>query len=307
MTKTNYQLFNKNASTIIYLSKLFMQMDIGSRVPTFEILSKKIGVARGTIQNSLKILQDDRVIEITPRGHMGTFLVNKDTKKLVQMADIRTLLGAMSLPYSKTYEGLATGIITSLHNKYDIPVNMAYMREALSRIDALLEGYYDFIIIGKSSALEAIERGQEIEIVIDFGEKTYLSGHLLIFSQPEYTKIEDGMRVGIAQDAIEQVRRAEEVCEGKNVEFVVMNYDEILPALKRKDVEVTIWNKDEINDALMQMYTVPTSSPKNVTSATLVVDKKRPELIQLFNEIIDIEVVKTIQEKVISGEIKPKY
>ena len=141
------KLFNKNSSTIIALSKLFLSMEIQDKVPTFEQLSKDLMVARGTIQNSIKILQDEKAIEILPRGRKGTFLVDKDIEKLIYYANIRNLLGAMSLPYSKIYEGLATGLISSLKNKYQIPVNMSYMRDATQRIDEMLDGRYDFIII----------------------------------------------------------------------------------------------------------------------------------------------------------------
>ena len=137
------KLFNKNASTIICLSKLFLRMDEGEKVPTFEELSNEFSVARGTIQNSLKVLQDEGAIEILPRGRKGTYLIRKDIAKLIRLADIRSFLGAMSLPYSRTYEGLATGLIHTLVNEYQIPVNMSYMRDAAERIDEMLSGRVD--------------------------------------------------------------------------------------------------------------------------------------------------------------------
>ena len=62
------RLYNKNSSTVISLSKLFLSMDEGEKIPTFEELSKDMMVARGTIQNSMNLLIEDKVIELLPRG-----------------------------------------------------------------------------------------------------------------------------------------------------------------------------------------------------------------------------------------------
>ncbi|MEG0659549.1 MAG: GntR family transcriptional regulator YhfZ [Anaerorhabdus sp.] len=307
MENIEFQLFNKNASTIIFLSKLFIQMDIGTRIPTFEELSNEIGVARGTIQNSLKILHDAKAIIIKPKGHMGSYLVEKNGKALIQMADIRSFLGAMSLPYSKTYEGLATGLISCMQNEYEIPVSMAYMRDAVKRIDEMVKGNYDFTIVCKGSAEKAIKAGKPVLTVIDFGPKTYLSAHVLLFSNSKAKDIEDGMRVGLAKGAREQNKWTKRMCKGKNVVFVNLDYSKIITALKMKEIDATVWNKDEINDTLIQMNTKPIQSTKEDTSAVLMVSKNRPELVKLFKEIIDVEEVKKIQQEVIKENIPPQY
>ena len=217
---TNFSFYNKNAASIIYLSNLFMSMDIDDKVPIYDDLSHDMNVARGTVQNSIKILQMEGAIVLEAKGHQGTYLKSKDISKLLKFANIQYLLGAMSLPYAKTYEGLATGIITSLHNKYCLPVNMAYMSDAVERIDAMLQGRYDFVIVSKGSELKAIESKRNIEIVIDFGERTYLSANLLVFSNKKCKDVKDGMRVGIARDSLLHEECVRNVCIGKNVEYI---------------------------------------------------------------------------------------
>lgn len=308
MRKTNMELLNKNAFTIIYLAKLFIQMDIDDKLPTFDELSKLIGVARGTVQNSLKVLLDANAIEVLARGHMGTFLTKKDMKILIQLADIRTILGSMSLPYSKVYEGLASGVVASLNNEYDVAIHMVYMRDAIDRLDAMLLGRYDFTLLSKSSAEFAIQNNKDIEIVAEFGPKSYLSAQVMVFSSNSMTEVKDGMKVGLAKNAKSQNRWASVISEGKNVEFVTFDYSQVLPALKKKQIDVTAWNKDEINDALIKMNTVPIVQVNELnTTAVLVVDKNRPEMKKILQEIIDVEKVKEIQHLVISEEISPKY
>lgn len=300
-------LFNKNTSTIISLSKLFLRMSEGERVPTFEELSNEFGVARGTIQNSMKTLQENEAIVIIPRGRKGTYLVKKDIKKLIQMADIRSFLGAMSLPYSKTYEGLATGLIASFNNKYHIPVNMSYMRDAAERVDEMLKGRVDFVIVSRLSAEHAIKKGKPVEIVKDFGPKSYLSYHVLVFSNASMTEIQDGMIVGLAKNAATQNHWTKKACEGKQVNYVEADYDQLLSLVKKGEIHATVWNCDEINDALMQMNMVPIYSEEESTEAVLVVDKNRPELVKLFEELVDVKQVTKIQGQVIRKEISPKY
>ncbi|MBE6108747.1 MAG: GntR family transcriptional regulator [Erysipelotrichaceae bacterium] len=301
------KLFNKNASTIICLSKLFLRMDEGEKVPTFEELSNEFSVARGTIQNSLKVLQDEGAIEILPRGRKGTYLIRKDIAKLIRLADIRSFLGAMSLPYSRTYEGLATGLIHTLVNEYQIPVNMSYMRDAAERIDEMLSGRVDFVIVSKLSAGIAIEKGKAIEIVKDFGPRSYLSYHVIVFGNPLKREIEDGMIVGLAKNAFSQNERVRRMCEGKNVTFKEVDYDQMLSKIKHNEIHATVWNRDEINDALIQINMVPIYSDEESTEAVLVVDQRRPELIKLFEELVDVQQVTEIQHQVIEGKMSPKY
>ena len=301
------KLFNKNASTIICLSKLFLRMDEGEKVPTFEKLSNEFGVARGTIQNSMKVLQDEKAVEILPRGRKGTYLVRKDVEKLIRMADFRSFLGAMSLPYSKTYEGLATGLVHSFVNEYHIPVNMSYMRDATERIDEMMAGRYDFVVVSKLSAGIAQKKGIEIEVVKDFGPRSYLSYHVLLFGNPLKREIEDGMIVGLAKNADSQNERCRKACEGKQVVFVEVDYNQMLPMIKRNEIQATVWNRDEINDALIQVNMVPIYSEEESTEAVLVVDRNRPELIKLFEKLVDTKLVTEIQHKVMEGKMPPKY
>lgn len=301
------KLFNKNSSTIIALSKLFLSMEIQDKVPTFEQLSKDLMVARGTIQNSIKILQDEKAIEILPRGRKGTFLVDKDIEKLIYYANIRSLLGAMSLPYSKIYEGLATGLISSLKNKYQIPVNMSYMRDATQRIDEMLDGRYDFIIISKLSAEIALKRDKQIKIVKDFGPKTYLSYHVIVFADASMDKIQDGMTVGLASNATSQNLWVKKICKDINVNYKEIDYNNVLAAVKRHEIDATVWNRDEINNTLFQLNMVPIYSDEESTDAVLVVDANRKELVKIFEEIVDIETVTQIQKAVVEGKISPKY
>lgn len=307
MEINKYNIYNKNAKTTMMLAKLFLQLDVGDKMPTFEELTEEIGVARGTIQKSLKLLQESSAISVKSKGHLGTFIEDKNYKILLKMANINSLLGSMSLPYSKTYEGLATGIITTMEDKYDIPVRMAYMRNAVKRIDEMIKGRYDFTVVCKDSADIAINEGKPVHIAINFGLKTYLSVHVLLFSELNETEIRDGMRVGLAKNSQNQNTKTKRACEGKNVEFVTLDYSKVISSLKNKEIDTTVWNRDEINDVLMQINTKPIFSPDDDTTAVILVSSQNKGYAKLLKEIIDVEEVKRIQKGVIFEEIAPRY
>ena len=143
------KLLSKNGLSTMALAKEFMSCDIGSKIPTVSELNEKIGLARGTIQNSIKFLQDNGAIKLESKGHLGTYLISKNTLILLAFAGITSIVGVMPLPYSKKYEGLATGLIVTMENQYSIPASMAYMRGAENRIAMLLAERYDFAIVSK--------------------------------------------------------------------------------------------------------------------------------------------------------------
>ena len=87
------------------LSNEFIQLDVDDRIPTVAFLSEKYETARGTVQSSLKLLQDYGAIKLESRGHLGTFITYIDYLKLLEVAGINSLVGVMPLPYSKRYEG----------------------------------------------------------------------------------------------------------------------------------------------------------------------------------------------------------
>lgn len=277
-------------------------------MPTFDVLSSDLAVSRGTVQNSIKFLRDNKAIEIKSKGHLGSIIVKKNDKILFSFLGIDHLTGAMSLPYSKVYEGLSTGLIKEL-NKFDgITVNMAYMLGAIERIDMLVKDKLDFVLACKGSYITAAIENKPILEVIDFGPKTYLSANVLIFADANAKKIEAGMKVGVSKGHSNQKRIAEEFCEGIDVEIVEFPYNEILDKIASKEIDATIWNRDTLNESLMHFNIVSIENDSaNNTSAVLVIHNTRKELVDFFKNNVSIDNVKKIQRRVIEGKIIPRY
>ncbi|MGI6607697.1 MAG: GntR family transcriptional regulator YhfZ [Erysipelotrichaceae bacterium] len=306
--KISEVLLSKNGYVAIIIAKEFLKCNVGEKVPTVTQLSEKYQLARGTVQNALKSLQKYDAIRLDAKGHKGSYLVKKNMPVLLKFAGINSIVGVMPLPYSKRYEGLASGLMVTLENFYNIPASMAFMRGARNRIGMLLSDRYDFAIISKLAAQRIIDEDGNIIIALSFGPYSYLSEHVIIFSSEKHNEIEDGMRVGIDNDSVDQKILTEEVCKDKKVEYVNYGYSQILQRVIQGDIDAAIWNKDEIDEKLCEVKYHPIETIGSAANeAVLVVSKEKPELASLLEEIIDPKTVTNIQQLVLKGRITPSY
>lgn len=303
------KLMQKNGIIAVTLAREFLSNEVGDRILTVAQLAEKYSTARGTIQSALKFLQDYEAISLEARGHLGTFITSINYIKLLDVADIKTILGVMPLPYSKVYEGLATGLYNTLVTS-NISVGLAYMRGANTRVEALREQRYDFAVISKLAAQHYISEGHDIEIIDEFGDFTYVNEHILMFSKGSKNTIEDGMKIGIDYSSLDQVILTKYHCQGKNVEFVPLIYSQILNSILRGEINAAIWNKDDLQDRDIKIPFKPINNSifsYKDTNAVIVANTENSSFNTLLKKFINTEKVLDIQKKVINGEITPNY
>lgn len=308
MSDVKNLIMNKNGLVSMTLAKILIQLNVGDRIPTFSELSEQTNVARGTLQNAMKLLQTTHAITLESRGHLGTFLMDRNMKVLLEFANITSLVGVMPLPYSKHYEGLATGIISAMENDYDIPVNMAYMRGARKRLSLMMEGRYDFALASKLAVNDSIQQGTQLQIIKEFGPKSYLSSHVIVFSDPNSNSIEDGMRIGIDNDSTDQSKLTYHITANHKVHYVNLNYNQILNKLRSGDIDAAVWNEDEIRESYPNIhYKAIDGIDENDTIAVIVANKNAIELCALLTQLIDVDTVQSIQHLVAHGKMIPRY
>lgn len=301
-------LYSKNGLSTRELARMFIPFQVGERIPTVTAIHEHTKAARGTIQNAMKLLQSCGAITLEARGHLGSFLIKKDMQILLEIAGINAIVGVMPLPYSKRYEGFATGILAALKNTYQIPVAMAYMRGAQKRIEHMISGRYDFAIISGYAAKKLMEADEQIQIVQSFGNYSYLSKHVIIFSSKESFSIEDGMKVGIDNDSVDQKLLTQQICKNKNVQYVHVDYSQTLKRVLSGEIDAAIWNKDEILDKEIDINYVELEEGEIPTNeAVLVVNKQETVMLSLLKHMIDIDTVKKIQKLVLEGKMEPSY
>ena len=303
----NQELMSKNGLACIKMARIVIGIPLGGRLPTVSELSVENDIPIGTTHNALKTLIKTGAVEVVSRGHMGSYLVNKDVKKLLHLIGVQYLFGAMPLPYTKRFEGLASGLISQMKNSDNIPVNLAYMRGSKTRIEMLTSGRYDFAIVSKMAAKEYLKKHDDIDILIDFGPFSYTKQHMVMFHDNNETEIRDGMRVGVDRSSIDQTILTEKLCGGKNVEFVEVQYLRMFEKIMDGSIDATIMCIGEANGQALNINYVPLETELDSTNAVLVVKSDREELIALIKELIDKDKILDIQKQVLDGKIQPSY
>lgn len=302
------ELLSKNGMALVQIAKILMGFSKGERIPNISDLAEMMHMGRGTVQIALRRLEELGNIKLESRGHQGTYLLEIDLLKTWKLVAFETLAGTMPLPYSKRYEGLATGF-TEVFEAVDLPIMLAYMRGANSRINSLLTKRYDFVLVSNHAAKKAIAEGKQIEVILNFGPESYLSAHTLIFANKDFTEIKDGMKVGIDMDSIDQLELTYKVCEGKQVEFVEMPYTQILSNVQNGRIDACIFNEDELEQKYMDIKKVPIyqSEQQANTEAVIVTRKEDMNVYKNLFSMIDVNKILTIQKEVMEGMRYPKY
>ncbi|MFD0050987.1 GntR family transcriptional regulator YhfZ [Actinomycetes bacterium NPDC127524] len=302
-------LFSKKGIILQKVAEDLLFIEVNGRLPKVGDFADKFKVGRGTIQTVLKRLEDENCINLEPRGHLGTFLRYKDIPSLLKFSGLNQITGVMPLPYSKKYEGLATGLTSELE-QLALSLNIAFMRGSKPRIEGVKEGRYDFALMSKFSALEEIQQDRTLKIALDFGEKTYVSGHGVIFTDPEKKKLFDGMKVGIDSFSTDQKRLTHAEAIGLKIEYLELNYMHLLQHLKAQTIDAMVWNVDEMDSISFNLQ--PLTSPlaiqyeKQMNEAVCVIKKDNRKMDYIIS-LLSSKGIVDIQSKVVRGDLIPKY
>lgn len=302
-------LLCKNGLVTVMLAREFMGKRSSDRVATVGELAARFNVGRGTVQAAFKNLEGAQALFLQPKGHLGTFVARIDYEKLWNFTGLGMILGAMPLPYTKLYEGLATGLFNVL-NVRKIPFSLAYVRGARPRFAALQSNRYDFAVVSALAAETALAEKMDFECCVNFGPHSYVDAHVLLFADSAQGQIKDGMRVGVDRTSIDQYLLTLEQCKGKKVQLVDLAYNQIVRKVTQGDIDAAVWNIDEILDRKLPVhYQVLGEEGRQWkdTEAVLMVNKKNYGLKNLLKSIVDRDAVLSYQKQVVDGAIIPNY
>ncbi|GAU75491.1 GntR family transcriptional regulator YhfZ [Fusibacter sp. 3D3] len=312
MDLSTNRLMSKNGLAIKMLSQELFSYEVGDRIRTITEYVDLLESSRGTVQSAMKFLQDDGCISLESRGHLGTFLVKTNHKKLWEYSDFGVIIGAMPLPYSKRYEGLATGLYKVFENK-EIPFSLSFMRGAEKRIQALNFGKYSFAIISKLAAEIHQNENPNLSIVHEFKSESYVGKHVVIFRDPKHKRITNGMRVGFDSVSLDQSKLTEVECKSLKVTYVATPYNQIIQKLEMNEIDAAIWNGDEIFEKKLEVYIQPLKNPvaiemdKKGNVAVIVVSNETKVIGRIMERLLDLEMVEEVQKKVMNNDMIPIY
>lgn len=301
-------LYQKTGLTVSRMAQDLMSRMEGERIPSISEYMERFQVSRGTIQNSLGYLKSRKAVTLVSRGHLGTYIERLDYHKLQESSLSKEMLGSMPLPYSLTYQGLATAL-------YDVlapfSVNLVYARGAEDRLQLVGSGVCQFTACSRYAAEQAIQNQMGIEIAVDLGPGTYLSRHVLVFRDPQVKGIESGMRVAYDRTSLDQRHITEQVTKGiKGLQFVELRAHQTVGAIRNNIIDVGVWNLDGILDSGyegLHIEELETDAEEDFSSAVLVVKGGEDSLCQLLRRYVELDRVRRIQNEVRTGKLSAEY
>ncbi len=156
-----------------------------------------------TVQAALKIPARCRRDQFIYQRASCTFIDAIDYPQLCALAGQDIIVGGMPLPYSRRYEGLASGINKAFSHA-NLGINLLFCRGSLNRIKTLMQGRYDFIVLSKYACDSARAMGWKIKGIFELGIETYVGQHTIFCADQNKQSIENGMKIGIDPDSIDR-------------------------------------------------------------------------------------------------------
>ena len=163
-------LISQQGKVVIAISKIFLNCKPGDKIERYQDYAARFQVGVGTVQAALKYLQDVEAINLSSKGHLGTFIAEINYPQLCALAGQDVIVGGMPLPYSRRYEGLATGLNKAFADA-NLGINLLFCRGSMNRIKTLIQGRYDFILLSKYACDSAIARGWKIKSIFELASK----------------------------------------------------------------------------------------------------------------------------------------
>ncbi|MGW6455457.1 GntR family transcriptional regulator YhfZ [Streptomyces sp. NPDC055078] len=315
MNRFDERFLTRNGLAAQQLAVLLLNHEADTRLPRVRDFAQELGCGNGTVQAALQLLEEAGAIETSARGHLGTFLVRSDRATLWRLSGLGTLLAAMPLPYSRRYEGLATGLRAAFEEA-GAPFAITFMRGAGARTAALLDGKVDLVVLSRFAADRLIEE-YPVQLLADFGPATYVGAHGLLLRKGASPGTA-GLRVAVDHTSEDQRILAERAFAGRDdIEWVESSYMQLRDLLARDQADATVWNLDEVQgrlgagDADVEVLPLGDEVTRGLalrnSSAALIGRTEGAKALNAVREALDLSLVTSLQSEVLRGDRMPSY
>ncbi|MDE1239747.1 GntR family transcriptional regulator YhfZ [Vibrio aestuarianus] len=295
------EYISKEGMAIMNVAKYLMTTNEGERLRTIDSLSIEFSVSVGFIQKALTTLEKRGAVALTRQGRNGTYIRQLDYRELSICSGAQYLVCAMPLPYTRHYEGLASGLKEQLG---DLPLYFAHMRGASVRAECLQNGTYDIAIMSK---LAAEELADGLVTAVDLGVGSYSHEHRLIYRKGEYDKI---LRVGVDPDSPDQKLLTKHAFMDKTIEIVKIHYAESLNYLLNGQIDAVVWLPEAIDmqkNGLSEKSLSHLAACRDASEAVMLVKGVNTHIIVLLRRLLNQSKLLSHQKNVIDGKLIPSY
>lgn len=308
MTIPAKNLYQKNGLIVMYLARKLLGKKPGDRMEKIVDIASAMNVGRGTVQTAIRNLEESGAISLEVRGHLGTYITAIDYAVLLAVSGMSHLVGVMPLPYSKRYEGFATGVYNVLNQGSGVLVSLAFMPGSKRRIESLLEERYNFAVVSQASADHYASENDQIEILFSFSAHTYVDNHALI-CRKDYRGDYSGMRIGVDYSSFDQLSMTTRFFKNQTIELVPMKYSSIIDNIKTNKIDGAIWSIEEriAHDTELRYEPIQSINDLKNTQTALLIRKDDEGTRNFLNRFFDVEQVESIQKAVLNNEMLPNY
>lgn len=297
---------SRNGLAAMQLARQILALPVGEQLPRARDIAVELGVGNGTVQAGLQLLEQAGAISTTSHGRLGTTLDAADRALLWELGAMQTLTMSMPLPYSRRYEGLASGFLAAF-TRLGIPFDLLYQRGSKGRLNALMQGSID-IAVTSGLALDLQRDEMPVIELADLGPATYVGAHGIVLAHgKDLTSPE--LRVAIDRSSVDQAYLVEKIFgELAGVSFVDTFYSQLDEQFASGRIDATVWNVDEIDQHLQTSLAVHELPPVDrSTHAVLAVSAGTKRVSSaLFNDLA-LDLVHTVLDDVLAGRRFPAY
>jgi hypothetical protein len=290
----------------IELAKRLLVLAPGSRLMTVAEYAREFHTGVGTVQRAFSILESEGAIRLEPRGRLGTYLAEVDRPELWRASQEGMMIGLMPLPYTRLYEGLATGLRASLE-EMNVPFSIGFMSGAENRLRALGAGSH-FAVMSRLAYTRAREKHKGLASPVDLGPDTFVEGHKLVWAG---RRRKSNPRIGIDLASLDQVELARREF-GADADYIDVPYLQVLERLRGREFDVTVWATDaltEVSDLLVTDFKSPAALEALELNTTAVLATARADsmVAHFLAAELDADRVRQVQRAVVAGERVPRY
>ncbi len=303
-------LFSKQGLVIADVARVLLAIDVGQRIERIQTYALRFNASVGTVQAALDYLQTVGAARLEARGRLGTFASALNYPVLWSLAQQRPVVGALPLPYSRRFEGLATGVRLQF-GLQPLDLDLRFMRGAPQRLQALAAHTLDWALVSRFAAETAHAHGFAIETVLELGSQSYMAHHALLLSAGAST-LENGMRIGVDQHSADHVYITRAISRGYHVELVPIEYNQGLHLITSGALDAIVWSQEDIPVDFNSLTIVPLDPDREPALATLsegvvVIDQGNHAITHVLAATLDRRQLIQIQRDVIDRNRLPTY
>lgn len=301
----------KNSDIRIKLARYFLKTDVGENLISVRDLASLFNLSIGLVSETINEIENAGAVKIERRGYRGSALLDKSIGKLWQISENEPLVISHTLPSNRRYEGLAAALKTIFINA-GIDTYFIFIRGSRTRLNALRDKKCHIAIVSQFAAEGLCKQDERISLTLPPG--SFVSEHQ-IFTNSAVMNTDKELTVAIDPDSYDQSELTKfEFNDNPGTVFKKVNFMNIALSLRQKEVDAAIWTRDDMEKEIVREFhnreLSPSTRQKSLgkdTQAALVIRSENSILDTLINEMVNVEEVLKIQNKVIEGSIIPEY